>query len=104
MVASLQKRLAELERNLSDLERESQFGKCVCQKLVMAYDAEQLETEINLPCPCHGLRRLGTILQVAIVDAQGRTDEEKQAKLSTLVKQYESRLAQAELEYDPTEL
>jgi len=61
---------------------------------------EEFEVEMDLPCPSHGIRRLGTIMRVVFVNPDCTPEP---SPLDELIATYEARLAQAdgELAHDP---
>lgn len=70
-LSSLRKRMAKLERNVADIAHREKLVNCNCQELTIAQDhqPEEFEREMNLPCPSHGLRRLGKIIHIVSVSA-----------------------------------
>jgi hypothetical protein len=98
-LSSLEKRLANLEQWMADLARRVTSINCNCEPYVtiaFSTQPEQFEAEMNLPCPAHGLRRLGMILPICFVDGHGRRDST--SRLDELLAIYEARLAQADRE------
>ena len=99
---SLQKRLAKVDRRLADIARREELANCNCRRITVAVAgrAEEFEAETNVPCPAHGLRRLGAI--VCAVALESENDEEsvkermrqENSELDRVLVIYEARLAQ----------
>ena len=97
-LSSLEKRFTKMQQKLADLALQVPPANCNCEPygtLALSSEPEKFEAEMNLPCPAHGFRRLGMILKIRFVDADGRTDS---ARLEALLATYEARLAQADRE------
>lgn len=110
-LSNLRKRVAEVERQTSELARRQKLADCNCYPRGKTCPnffgcPEKFEAAANLPCPAHGFRRLGRITPVNIVDTTpGAKLEEKYVRLNRLVAEYELRVSQLpplspELEYD----
>ena len=54
--------------------------------------AKHFEAEVNLPCPAHGLRRLGQIRVIVFVKPDRTTDEDPE--LDPLLQKYSARIAE----------
>jgi hypothetical protein len=99
-LSSLQKRLAEVERQTAELARREKLAHCNCYPRGKTMPnpfgcPEQFEAAANLPCPVHGFRRLGRIMVVNIVSTtEGAVLEEKYVRLNRLVDEYELRVSQ----------
>ncbi len=63
-LSGLRKRLAKVERQLADHARREGLANCTCSAVTLAIPGREreFEAEMNLPCPAHGLRRLGKII------------------------------------------
>ena len=75
-LSSLSRRLAKVERQLIDEARREGMADCICSAMTLA-DAdkpEEFEAEMNEPCPAHGFRRLGMLLQVRQIGREGCQD------------------------------
>jgi hypothetical protein len=70
---------------LADFEK--QHTPCICKKLTVANERkpEKFEAEMNQPCPRHGLRNLGTIVEFRYAG------EAISAKLDRLLEIYKAR-------------
>ncbi len=91
-LTSLGRRLAKVERQLIDEARREGMAGCICSAMTLA-DAdkpEEFEAEMNEPCPAHGLRRLGMLLQVRQIGS-------KVAKIDQLLEIYEARQSRRKL-------
>jgi hypothetical protein len=85
--------MAKVEQTLANLAEGESEAKCICKTMTVVFpdDAEEFEAEMNRTCPAHGFRRLGTIVRVRFVDADGT--EPENAKLDQLLETYEARLS-----------
>lgn len=90
-LSNLRTRLVKVERRLSDVARRKQLAECHCncRKVTFARDPEEFEAEMNLPCPAHGFRDLGLIVQTEFI---GRGDAHE-ARREQLVATYAARRA-----------
>jgi hypothetical protein len=95
MAGNLEKRLAQVEKKLAEIANQEALADCICIKGPMRIPMAELEAEMNRPCPRHGLRRMGHIINAVIVSSD-RTLTEESRKRSELIEAYERRLAQAE--------
>lgn len=98
-LSSLEKRLANLEQLVADLARQVESANCTCEPhgtLVLPFQPEKFEAEMNLPCPAHGFRRLGMILKIRFVNGDG--SREPTPRLDELLATYKARLDQADRE------
>jgi len=112
-LSSLRKRVAKVERQVAGRARREKLADCNCfprgEKFPSLFSGpEEFEAAANLPCPVHGLRRLGKIGVLTMIKP-GRIIAEESARLHQLVEEYELRLSQlpppsSELEYDSEEL
>ncbi len=85
-LSSLNRRLAKVERQLIDEARREGMAGCICSAMTLA-DAdkpEEFEAEMNEPCPAHGFRRLGMLLEVRQIGS-------KVAKIDQLLEIYKAR-------------
>ncbi len=85
-LSSLNRRLAKVERQLIDEARREGMAECICRAMTLA-DAdkpEEFEAEMNEPCPAHGFRRLGMLLEVRQIGS-------KVAKIDQLLEIYKAR-------------
>ncbi len=85
-LTSLGRRLAKVERQLIDEARREGMAECICRAMTLA-DAdkpEEFEAEMNEPCPAHGFRRLGMLLEVRQIGS-------KVAKIDQLLEIYKAR-------------
>lgn len=85
-LSSLSRRLAKVERQLIDEARREGMAGCICSAMTLA-DAdkpEEFEAEMNEPCPAHGFRRLGMLLEVRQIGS-------KVAKIDQLLEIYKAR-------------
>src|SRR5450432_4732220 len=94
MAGNVRYRLAKLEKQLSDLTRLKELANCICKQNTVALEADEFEAEMNLPCPCHGFRRLGVIDQIVFVNPD--LTKEPNPRLDELLATYESRLEEAD--------
>jgi hypothetical protein len=108
-LSSLSRRLAKVEQQMADQARRAELANCTCRHmpdltLVYPFQPEEFEAEMNLPCPAHGFRRLGRIMQIVFVNPDDGT-EVPSPRLDELIATYEARLAQADREqaHDPQE-
>lgn len=86
---NLEKRLAEVARELADRSRRAALAQCVCRSGTYAdsRNVEDFEAELNLPCPAHEFRSLGSLFTIS---AEPETPEQEadNAKFERLVEQY----------------
>jgi hypothetical protein len=87
---------------MADLARRVELANCTCKDtsgvtLAIPGQPEEFEAEMNLPCPAHGVRRLGRIMQLRFVEpgVTGKPD----ARLDELIATYQARLDQANREH-----
>jgi hypothetical protein len=71
-LSALWKRLAKLEQRMAEEARRAELANCTCIHMpnitaALPDQPEKLEAEMNLPCPAHGIRRLGRILRIGFV-------------------------------------
>jgi predicted component of type VI protein secretion system len=92
-LSNLSRRLAKIEREMAEKVRRKELANCICRDLTVAFASEEFEAEMNLPCPAHGLRRLGQIIAVEGVNPD-KTVTEESTKLAQLLDMYELRLSQ----------
>jgi hypothetical protein len=93
------KRLAKLEQRMADEAQQAELANCTCIHILTLADPDQpeaFEAEMNLPCPAHGIRRLGRIMQIDFVNPDGT--EVPSPRLDELIATYEARLDQADRE------
>lgn len=99
-LSSLNGRLAKVEQQMADQARRAELANCNCEHvgtLAITSQPEKFEAEMNLPCPAHGVRRLGRIMQLVFIDP-GDT-ERPSTRLDELIATYEARLAEADREH-----
>lgn len=99
MSKDLERRLAKAEQRAADIARRQQMANCACQGVTIATFPEEFEKEMNLPCPSHGLRRLGKIIHICFHESDDPEDQEA-SRLTELITTYKARLAQAEQELE----
>lgn len=89
----LRKRLANVEQGLATIAKQEGVSNCICSPATLALpdQPEEFEAEMNRKCPVHGFRRLGTIMRVRFVEADGTIVESP--KLDQLLETYEARLS-----------
>lgn len=87
-----------MEQQLADRARRAKLANCNCKGVgfTIVGSPEVFEAEMNLPCPAHGLRRLGTIMQVVPANMDGTSVSDR--RLDELLATYAARLAQADRE------
>ena len=99
------KRLAKLEQQMADQARRAELANCTCKHMpdvtiAFADQAEEFEAEMNLPCPAHGIRRLGRIMRIRFVEPTTPGGpgcrEVPSPRLDELIATYEARLNQAD--------
>jgi hypothetical protein len=107
-LSGLWKRLAKVEQRMADQARRAELANCTCihspnVTVAITGQPEKFETEMNLPCPSHGFRRLGRIMRIRFMNPDGTA--EPVPRLDELIATYEARLAQADHEqaHDPQE-
>ena len=63
-LSSIRRRLAKVQQQMAEIARREELSNCNCRDMTDADDQrpEKFEREMNLPCPTHGLRRLGTLI------------------------------------------
>ena len=92
---------------MADQARRAELANCSCTNvpnitLAIPDQPEEFEAEMNLPCPAHGIRRLGRIMRLVFVEptTPGGPDcrEVPSPRLDELIATYEARLAQADRE------
>jgi hypothetical protein len=99
-LSSLSRRLAKVEQQMADQARRAELANCSCVHMPTIADPnqpEEFEAEMNLPCPAHGFRRLGRIMQLSFVNPDGTA--EPSPRLDELIATYEARLAEADREH-----
>jgi hypothetical protein len=66
MAASLSMRVAKIERWKAEKAWRKKLAHCNCRVATVANPCQlqEFEAEINLPCPAHGFRNLGTIISI----------------------------------------
>jgi hypothetical protein len=62
--SSIGRRLARIEQRLAEMTPRPPKCNCVDRTVVYTHAPEQFEADMNLPCPAHGIRRLGVIFAV----------------------------------------
>lgn len=97
-LSNLRIRLAQVERQVADRAVREKLANCNCfpagEKLPSAFaNAEEFEAAANLPCPAHGIRRLGKLMRIVVVN-MGLTPIEESAKLIQAMDEYELRISQ----------
>jgi hypothetical protein len=100
-LSALWKRLAKLEQRMAEEARRAELANCTCIRMpnitaALPDQPEKLEAEMNLPCPAHGIRRLGRIMRIGFVNPDGT--KEPSPRLDELIATYEARLDQADRE------
>lgn len=118
MSASLARRLAKIEGWKAEKAWRKKLAHCNCRVATVANPChfEEFEAEVNLPCPAHGFRNLGTIISprpYGYTPGAASRDEHKNdsshqnlPKIDELIALYLKRLASythQELEGDPDE-
>jgi hypothetical protein len=94
-LSNLRTRLAKVERQVADTARCEKLANCNCRPQgedspSIFVKAEEFEAAANLPCPTHGIRRLGRLSAIVF----GRTPTAESAKLIQLMEEYELRISQ----------
>ncbi len=92
-LSALRKRLAKIERDLAQMETRKELAHCLCRKVTQALDPEEFEAEMNRTCPVHGVRRLGQLLIIRMINPD-RSLAPESVKLHQLVDKYKCRLSQ----------
>ena len=87
----LQRRLATAERTFARIAKQASLAKCICVETIFPDDAEELESEMNRPCPVHGFHSLGEIDRIYFVNPVRSVVQDP--KFDELVKIYEERRA-----------
>lgn len=89
---------------MADLALRAELANCNCIRmpgitLANPDQPEEFEAEMNLPCPAHGVRRLGRIMRLVFVKSSnaGRA-EMSSPRLDELITTYEGRFVQADRE------
>jgi hypothetical protein len=101
-LSSLRRRLVKVQQRMADIARREELADCNCPvtTFVTSGRPEEFESEMNLPCPSHGFRRLGRIIWIQSVAAENgapKFDERIQqddAEIERLLEIYEARLAE----------
>ena len=67
-ISRLDKRLAQVQRQIDERAKRKLLEKCVCTKLsfFVSIEPEKLEKEMNVPCPAHESRSLGFVFSVLV--------------------------------------
>ena len=95
-LSNLRTRLAKVEWQVADIARRKKLANCNCRLQdwpSFFYTVEEFEAAANLPCPAHGVRRLGRLSPVVFVN-RDRTPTAESAKLIQLMKEYALRMSQ----------
>jgi hypothetical protein len=104
--SNLSKRVAKVERRLSDVARRKRLAECDCncRKVTLPRDPEEFEMEMNLPCPAHGFRDLGHLIRLCFVNPDRSVVEDP--RMDELLATYQARRArhQADLELKEDDL
>lgn len=95
---NLRTRLAKVEGQVADKAIREKMANCNCfprgEKLPSTFrDTEEFEAAANLPCPVHGVRRLGKLMRIEVVNMD-LTPTEESAKLIQAMNEYELRISQ----------
>jgi len=85
----LQRRLARVERTFARIAEQAALVNCICVESIFSDDAEELELEMNRPCPVHGFRSLGEIDRIYLVNPDRSVVQDP--KFDGLIKVYEER-------------
>jgi len=90
---------------MADQARRAELANCNCVPILtvaLPDRPEKFEAEMNLPCPAHGIRRLGRIMRIHFVEPTTPGGpgcrEVPSPRLDELIATYEARLAQADRE------
>jgi hypothetical protein len=73
---TLQRRVATLERVFAELLRERGALACRCRKEVNYHTAGELKKILSVPCPLHGVRKVGFIMYLAPTYALAEEDRQ----------------------------
>jgi hypothetical protein len=57
MARNLEKRLAQAERKLADIQTEIALANCICKGVTIVSSDEEFEAEKNRKCPAHEIRQ-----------------------------------------------
>jgi hypothetical protein len=111
-LSNLRTRLAKAERQMADRVRRDELANCNCFPRGEDFpniflNAEEFQAAASLPCPTHGVRRLGRLMPIVFGKMGGKPTEES-AKLIQVMEEYELRISQlpppsSELEDDSEE-
>jgi hypothetical protein len=68
-LSSISNRLAKLEQKWADRARGEDLVNCICRKVTVFYShkPEEFEAEKNKPCPAHGVRQMGQLVQIEYI-------------------------------------
>jgi hypothetical protein len=87
-----ERRLAQLERQLSERLRRKMLAGCICRATTVANsrEPEKFEEEMNLPCPAHEFRSLGSLFDIHC-EAETPEQEADNLKFERLLEEYAGR-------------
>jgi hypothetical protein len=106
----LSKRLAKVERHLLDAKHRGKLADCNRQEHTMILCSLEgsrapevgFKSLADVPCPCHGLRRLGLIRKIVFVDPDGTSASTEE--LDQLIANYEARVLEDDRNREKEEL
>jgi hypothetical protein len=79
MSRNLEKRLAQVEQKLADIETESALANCICKEPIIVWTDEEEEAERNRKCPAHEIRQ-GNLIRIVLVDPNGQEVSKKKVR------------------------
>ena len=71
MARNLEKRLAQVERKLADIQTEIALANCICKGVTIVWSNEEFEAEKNRRCPAHGNRQ-DKFIRIMMEDEKGQ--------------------------------
>jgi hypothetical protein len=95
---SLERRLAKVERELTQIESEQRLLDCICNKPVILSGARSVahfRAEMNRTCPSHGFRRLNIMRLVLVRPADDGPKIVEEPAVEEVLNEYKRRLAEA---------
>jgi hypothetical protein len=96
-VAGVRRRVEKIEQTLANIGMRRRLPGCTCCDLTAVLDPKDFEEQMNLPCPAHGFRDLGTLMVVRYERAAGGSsdpsldEDPRDVELDRLLEMYDAR-------------
>jgi hypothetical protein len=91
-ISKVERQLVKVEQKLAERARRKLLETCECAKFTSleSLKPEELEDQMNLPCPAHEFRSLGSLVIVGC-EPEGPEQEATVARFEQLLAEYERR-------------